>query len=136
MVSPFSFSQATNEISLPVESGKIVCDILALRGDHGRCTPVLLELKDTRMLKRLVEQVEGYAALIDEDQDLFGDLYGALLGRDVAFDAPTEKWIVWPKAGDDVDPREAELRDRGIRVVGYTEDGAGGYGFRVGGSSV
>lgn len=34
-------------------------------------------------------------------------------------------------AGDDVDPREVELRGQDIRVVGYREDGAGGYGFRV-----
>ncbi len=44
-------------------------------------------------------------------------------------------------AGDDVDPREAELGERGIRVVGNAPgrdgagrtDGNGGYGFRVGG---
>ena len=118
---------------------QIVCDVLALRVDHGRSTPVLLDLKSDRMLTRLVEQVEGYAALIDEHNDLFAELYGALLGKDVAFDGPTEKWIVWPKrpaAGDSVDPHEAELRERGIRVVGYSEDGDGGYRFRVGGSSV
>ncbi len=120
----------TDEISLPTGTGKIVCDILALRVDGGCSTPVLMELKDTRMLTRLVEQVEGYARLVDEHADLFKGLFGALLGHDVTFDAPTEKWIVWPAAGDDVDPREAELRELGIRVVGYREDE--GYGFRVG----
>lgn len=115
---PVELVFVTDEISLPTATGKIVCDVLALRVDGGRCTPVLLELKD--------EQVEGYASLIDEHADLFAELYGALLGRDVAFDGPTEKWIVWPAAGDDVDPREVELRERGIRVVGYTEDGKGG----------
>ncbi len=122
----------TDEISLPIKSGKMVCDILALRVDGGRSTPVLLELKDARMLTRLVKQVGGYAKLIDDHADLFAALYGALLARDVTFDGRTEKWIVWPAVGDDVDSREAELRERGIRVVGYREDGAGGDGFRVG----
>ncbi len=120
----------TDEISLPTDTGKIVCDILALRVDHMRSTPVLMELKDSRMLTRLVEQVEGYAGLVDEHADLFADLFGALLGHNVKFDGPTEKWIVWPQAGDGVDPREVELGVRGIRVVGYREDGA--YGIRVG----
>ena len=47
----------TDEIALPVEGGEIVCDILALRRDGGRSTPVLLELKDDRLLTRLAEQV-------------------------------------------------------------------------------
>jgi hypothetical protein len=120
----------TDEISLPTDTGKIVCDILALRVDGGRSTPVLLELKTDRMLGRLVEQVVDYAKLIEEHTELFAELYGALLGHDVTFDGSTEKWIVWPQAGADSDPREAELREKGIRVVGYREDGA--YGFRVG----
>jgi len=57
-------------------------------------------------------------------------MFGAFLGHDVTFDGPTEKWIVWPRAGNGVDPREAELRERGIRVVGYAEDGAGGFRVR------
>jgi len=114
-----------------LESGKVVCDILALRVDHGRSTPVLVEPKDNRMHPRLVEQVEGYAKLIDEHAASFGELYGAMLGRGVAFDGPTEEWIVWPHAGEHVDPHEAELRERGVRVVGYVEDGTGAYRFRV-----
>jgi hypothetical protein len=127
---PVELVFVTDEISLPVEGGKIVCDILALRKDGGRSTPVLLELKDDRLLTRLIEQVEGYARLIDDHADLFEELFGALLGEKVKFDAPTEKWIVWPSAGENVDPREDELTDRRIRVVGYTEDG--GCKFRIG----
>src|SRR5450432_2464866 len=48
----------TDEISLPTATGKMVCDILAHRRDGGRSTPVLIELKDSRQLTRLVEQVE------------------------------------------------------------------------------
>ena len=111
----------TDEIPLPVANGKMVCDILALRRDAGRSTPVLLELKDDRMLTRLVEQVEGYSVLVDEHADLFAEFFGALLGEDVRFDGPTEKWIVWPEAAPGREPREAELAARGIRVVTYTE---------------
>jgi ADP-ribosyl-[dinitrogen reductase] hydrolase len=128
---PVELTFVTDEISLPIETSKIVCDVLALRRDHGRCTPVLLELKDTRALGRLIKQVDTYAALIDEHAELFAQLFGALLGEDLRFDAPTEKWIVWPQAGERVDPREDELAAKQIRLVGYTGQ-PGKYAFRVG----
>ncbi len=121
----------TDEIALPLETGKTVCDILALRRDGGRTTPVVIELKDSRQLSRLVEQVSGYARLVDEHADLFAELYGALLGENVTFDAPTEKWIVWPAAGAGPDRRTQELLERGIRIAGYTKVGTG-YSFVVG----
>lgn len=128
---PVDLTFVTDEIALPTESGKMVCDILALRRQGGRTVPVLLELKDCRMLKRLVEQVEGYAALIDARAEEFARLFSATLGEDVAFDGPCEKWIVWPAAGSGAEPREGELRERGIRVVGYREEG-GRYSLTVG----
>lgn len=128
---PVELVFVTDEIALPVAGGKIVCDILALRCDHQRSTPVLLELKDDRMLARLVEQVEGYTTLIDEHAGLFSELFGVLLGEDVRFDGPTEKWIVWPAVGDGRDPREDELLCKGIRVVTYEVLGSS-YSFRVG----
>lgn len=124
----------TDELVLPLETGKIVCDVLALRVDGGRSTPVLLELKDARNLTELMGQVQSFAPLIDKHADLFAELYSVLLGRKVAFDSPTEKWIVWPTAGDATDPRERELRERDIRVVGY-EAKDGRYRFRVGSSA-
>lgn len=123
----------TDEISLPTVEGRMVCDILALRRDGGRSTPVLIELKDRRQLTRLVEQVEGYAALIDLHADLFAALFSALLGEAIAFDAPTEKWIVWPAAAPTggADPRTSELLERRIRLASYvlTDDR---YSLRVG----
>jgi hypothetical protein len=121
----------TDEIPLPMAEGKIVCDILALRRDGGRSVPVLLELKDDRLLTRLVEQVEGYSALLDAHADLFAELFGALLGEDIRFDGPTEKWIVWPAAGPGKDPREDALATKGMSVVTFEERG-GAYTFRVG----
>lgn len=129
---PVELTFITDEIPLPVENGKMVCDVLALRRDAGRSTPVLLELKDDRMLTRLVEQVEGYAALIDAHADLFEELFGALLGEKVRFDGPTEKWIVWPTAGETRDPREEELAAKSVRIVGYEEKSDGVYAMRVG----
>lgn len=129
---PVELVFVTDEIPLPVVGGKIVCDVLALRRDAGRSTPVLLELKDDRMLTRLVEQVESYAALVDAHRELFAALFGALLGEDVRFDGATEKWIVWPAAGMTSDPREQELAAKRIRVVGYEETREGIYTMRVG----
>jgi hypothetical protein len=128
---PVDLCFVTDEIALPVATGKIVCDVLALRRDGGRCTPVLLELKTERQLTRLRKQVDDYATLIDAHAGLFAQLYGALLGKEISFDGPSEKWIVWPEAGPGKDPREAELAEVGIRVVSYSKvDGA--YTFRVG----
>lgn len=82
-------------------------------------------------MTRLVEQVEGYARLIDEHADLFAELFAALLGQAVNFDGPTEKWIVWPAVGAGPEPREDELRAKGIRAVGYAIQN-GRYTFTVG----
>jgi len=69
---------------------------------------------------------------MDEHAGLFSELYGTILGEPVTFDGCTEKWIMWPAAGEERDPREAELAQRGIRVVGYTMGDSAGYRFRVG----
>lgn len=118
----------TDELSLPVDGGRIVCDLLAVRGDR----PAAVELKPAREMKRLVEQVTGYAALVEEHMDLFAELFGVVMGRPMDLRPPCEKWIVWPHpAGHHRDPREEELAALGIRVVGYTEV-EGGFEFRVG----
>ncbi len=122
----------TDELALPADSGKIVCDLLALRRDGGRLVPILLELKNDRQLTRLVQQVDSYSRLMAEHSALFGELYGTVLGEPITFDGPAEKWIMWPAAGEERDPREAELAQRGIRAVGYTTDDSAGYRFRVG----
>lgn len=128
---PVDLTFVTDEIPMPRADGKIVCDILALRRDGNRVTPAVVELKDDRLLSRLIEQVEGYSLLVEEHSELFGRLFGALLGEEVRFDGPAEKWIVWPAAGVGKDPREDDLAKRGIRVVSYIErDGC--FQFHVG----
>ena len=122
----------TDEIALPLERGKTVCDVLALRRDNGRCTPILLELKDARHLTRLVQQVSAYSDLINTHATLFSELYGALLGEPIQFNGPAEKWIIWPGRGLTRDPREDELAAQGIRTVGYTLAPDARYAFRVG----
>jgi hypothetical protein len=49
----------------------------------------------------------------------------------VVLQGSVQKWIVWPAAGADTDPREAEFGVAGVRVVGYSP-AATGYDFRVG----
>jgi hypothetical protein len=39
-----------------------------------------------------------------------------LLGETVLFDAPAEKWILCPAAGESSDPCEAKLAAQSIRV--------------------
>ncbi len=128
---PVELVFVTDEIPLPIEGGKIVCDILALRRDGGRCTPVLIELKDARMLTRLVEQVESYSALIDEHAEAFAKLYEAILGEPLRFDDLAERWIVWPSSGGKADLHEEAFAEKHIRIVGYTSVG-NSYTFKVG----
>lgn len=121
----------TDEIPVPTDAGRVVCDVLAVReGDEGD-VPVVIELKSERAMTRLIEQVSTYADLVDGHADAFGEIFAGLLQRPVRFAGRCEKWIVWPSAGQDRDPRESELRTQGIRVVEY--EGAGeSFTFRVG----
>lgn len=128
---PVELVFVTDEIPVPTDRYKIVCDILALRRDGRRCKPVVIELKTSRMLKCLAEQVEDYSELIDEHAEAFAELFGAVLGEAIQFDGPTEKWIVWPTSGLGKDPKEEDWLDRGIRYVAYWKKGDG-YGFSVG----
>jgi hypothetical protein len=114
----------TDEIPLPGDQKNIVCDILALRRDEaGRQIPVVVELKSERALTRLLEQVGGYARLVDLHADLFAQLYAAMLGESVTFGGACEKVIVWPTpSGGGPEPRAAELAAVGVTVVGYEQD--------------
>ncbi|NUP13065.1 MAG: hypothetical protein HOW73_44055 [Polyangiaceae bacterium] len=122
---PVELVFVTDEISLPSEDGKIVCDLLALRIDGGRQTPVVIELKSAREMTRLIAQVDAYARLVDLHAALFGELYATLLDREVHFDGPSERWSVWPRDPRGGERREPELAARGIHVLGYemTADG-------------
>jgi len=122
-----------DELALPMGGGRrMVCDLLALRrGPGDRQVPAVIELKSARQLRRLVEQVQGYADAVDSQRASFEALFSAVLGETVTFDSPTEKWIVWPQAGSNEDPRSEQLAAEGIRIVGYQESG-GEFAFRVG----
>ena len=108
----------TDELSLPTRGGRNVCDLLALGGTR----PAIIELKPRREMRRLVEQVTGYAKLVEEHLDLFEALYSVILRRHVELEGACEPWIVWPAVkGHDRDPREEQLAKLGIRVVAYSE---------------
>jgi hypothetical protein len=129
----FDLVFVTDEIPVPGDDQRIVCDILALRRDEaGRHVPVVVELKSERALTRLLEQVEGYAHLVDLHAGLFARLFTALLGEPVSFGGPCEKMIVWPSLpGGGTEPRTAELAARGVVAVGYSQNGEL-FAFRVG----
>jgi hypothetical protein len=114
----------TDEIPMPGDT-RMVCDLLALRRDEqGRQIPVVIELKSERALTRLIEQVTGYASLVDLHATLFAQFFAALLGQPVAFTGPCEKVIVWPAvAGGGPEPRRDELAAQGVSVAGYRQEG-------------
>lgn len=122
----------TDELAVPVGQRKrTVCDILAARHiDENRFRPVVMELKSAREMKRLKEQVGGYADIMSSHWSLYQEIFSICLGRTVVLDHPIEKWIVWPSASG-AEPREAELAEGGIRVVSYQEEN-GSFTFRVG----
>lgn len=116
----------TDEIVMPTDAGgRILCDLLAVRPlDDRSFRPIVIELKSERQLKRLTEQVESYALLVEEQLAGFEALASALLAQDARLVCPCERWIVWPDARPgEPDPREAELAQLGIRVVTYLAEG-------------
>lgn len=132
----------TDEIRLPVqgddkEEKDKVCDILALRLSSAGHVPVVIELKTERNKAELIKQVKEFSRLIDTHADLFGELYGALLGDHIAFARPCERWVVWPAAKDNnngPDIHEDDFAAQGIQLVTYIQDPSrsNGYQFRVG----
>ena len=118
----------TDELSLPFDGKKIVCDIIVLQRDQ----PVVIELKTQRQKKQLVKQVIDYATLVEEHQEQFCQLFSVILKRKIVLRRPCQRWIVWPQLpGYDRDPQEESLAQLNIRVVGYAEIGRG-YEFQVG----
>jgi hypothetical protein len=122
-----------DELALPLAGNRrVVCDMLALRrAPNGTCRPAVIELKAAREMTRLIEQVQGYSACVEALSEHFERLFTSVLGYDITFAGPPEQWIVWPYAGEIVDPREDALAEQGIRLLGYYEDGAG-FSLRAG----
>ena len=113
-----------DEISLPLAAGRIVCDLLAVRAVSGGYVPAVIELKSARQKQRLIRQVTDYATYVDRHADLFERLFEAVSPFPIRLIGPCEKWIVWPHAGLERDPQADDLAARGIRTVGYAEDGS------------
>ena len=117
----------TDELPLENDDGsEIQCDLLAFRTTDGETgVPVVIELKSARKRTRLIDQVAGYAALIEEHAEGFERLYGAVLGREVWFTGPPEQWVVWPADTVHPDRRTADFAAWGIKLIGYEEAGEG-----------
>lgn len=120
---PVDLLFVVDEISVPLEDkGRIVCDILAIRVVPDRkYTPVLLELKSSRLKQELFDQVEKYAAVVDNNSKVFQELFSEILGGEIKVVGSCEKWIVWPMEKDAADRRQEEFASKGIRVVGYQQ---------------
>ena len=133
---PVELVFVTDEISLPVaekERNERRCDILAVRYTDAGPVPVLLELKSGRKEEELIEQIETYSSLIDEHAGRFGELYSGILGEDISFVEPCEKWAVWRANDEDSDPREDDFSVKRIRLASFYEDDKNvGYRFRIG----
>ena len=117
-----------DELALPLgDRRRIVCDLLAVRIlDDGRHRPVVIELKSERAMKRPVEQVSAFAALVDEHREAFQSLASALLETDIELEGPCERWIIWPApASGRREPRTQELAEVDIRVVNYSDGPTG-----------
>jgi hypothetical protein len=121
----------TDELVMPSISGDQRLDLLCLNVSGDGDVLVLMELKPSRSMKKLLQQTSSYAQILEQHRSAVADLAGAVLGRTVVLRGPVQKWIVWPAAGASRDPRETELGMAGVRVVGYSP-AAMGYEFRVG----
>ncbi|TVR46241.1 MAG: hypothetical protein EA402_02910 [Planctomycetota bacterium] len=110
----------TDELPLPAMPGGVVCDLLAVQRSTAGCSLMVIELKSQRAMTRLVEQVTGYAALVDEHLPAFAGLAETVLGEKLPDLDHTLRTIVWPATTHATDPRAAELAALGIRCIGYT----------------
>jgi len=122
----------TDEIPILTEKGKQVCDILALRSEENCLVPVLIELKSSRLMQKLVSQLEEYSNAISKYIPKVEKLYTAILGRNISFSGPPEKWLIWPKEDAVLsrDRHAEELASRGIRTIPYSLDD--GFKFYLG----
>jgi hypothetical protein len=120
----------TDELVMPSIAGDQRLDLLCLNVRNGCDSLVLIELKPSRAMKELLRQTAAYARILEQHRSSVADLASAALGRKVVPQGSVRKWIIWPAAGADRDPREAEFRAAGARVVGFSP-AAMGYQFRV-----
>lgn len=113
----------TDEQHFAAEPKGFVCDLLAVRRTPSATIPVAIELKDKRLLTRLVQQVTNTAGVVDAQRDRFSHVFSAILGMEVKLDAACERWILWPANGQHaVDPWAGKLAAQGIEVRGYRAD--------------
>lgn len=122
----------TDEISINNGNVRVVCDLLAVRSlDTGHC-PVLIELKSSRQMTRLIEQVEGFTVALDRYSAQFEELFSAVLGEEITFASRPERWIVWPGNCSGSDRLATELREQRIGVIQYKQDQDSGFSFHIG----
>ncbi|OGQ80986.1 MAG: hypothetical protein A2289_19675 [Deltaproteobacteria bacterium RIFOXYA12_FULL_58_15] len=118
---PVSLTFVTDELVIPVGRHRVVCDMLAVRSTKDGDVPVVIEVKGSRGKAGLIDHVTMNAALVDEYSELFAKLFATLLGREVNFVGPSEKWVIWPSAtGTGPDLNEGDFLRGGVRMVTFT----------------
>ena len=128
---PVELTFVTDELVMPTVNGDHRLDLLAVRRlSSGRAIPVVIELKTSRDRKELLRQAPTYGDVLSHHLDALAELTSCVLGQDVRFERPPEKWIVWPQAGAEHDPCSDDFAAVDVRVVGYELRG-GLYLFRV-----
>lgn len=108
----------TSEVRIEHHPKNVVNDILAI-DDAG--TLWVIELKSSRDLKRLIEQVHSFAGVIEGRKDYFKEFIGVLNPDGTQWDGSTiKKMIVWPEVKDQSQARTKNLlEEHGIHAVGY-----------------
>ena len=98
----------TDEIGLVAEETEklVKCNILAVRREFKKdvgvnWTPMQMELKSSRNLTELINQLDNYGKLFENSREDFETLFSLLLSPvidgQISFGAAKlEKWIIWP----------------------------------------
>ncbi len=118
-----------DEVAFADGSGKVVCDLIAVRWQPGGVHTVLaIELKSGRELTRLIAQVESSASFIERHRSGFAALAKASWNEPIRLAPRVERWIVWPTnaAGlmGDQDPHAEACAEKQIRLVTYSGSGS------------
>lgn len=119
----------TDELS----TGDLRADVIALGSKEGRYFPVFIELKITRSLKRLIEQLESAPKLLTLAEADFVQFLSAVSGiseNQISF-KDYRLMLIWSKSPSGKESKDvAVVRSRKILTVHYSDpNGDGKYVF-------
>ena len=109
----------TSELAIKDEEGKVVTDILGYNlATNQLC---IIELKSDRLLKRLIEQVNSFEIIINENPQFFSELL-AIHGYQWQNESSNSvcKIVVWPHSKNT--SLKEKLKSKNILEYTYQED--------------